>query len=217
MITEAANEPSGAHTTLGHPLPWYRVWFLALTRPRVATFSELAGQPGAKASRAFLWVFLAGCFDFLGATFVQVILVPIFYPGNSAFEGTFLGRSVLWVCAFPLYGVLFLLGFMLMAALMQWLARALGGSGTFDQLAFVLGALAAPFSIITAVLLPFVAIPYVGLCFGLLTLVLSIYILGLQVPAIMGVNRLGWDKASIALILPGIVVGLPALVILFAL
>ena len=211
MTAGIANEPRI------YSLPWYQVWSLALTRPRVATFSALAHQPGGKASRAFLWVFLAACFDYLAATFVQVLVVPIFHPGDPAFEGTFLGSSALWVCAFPLYGVVFLLGFILMAALMQWLARALGGSGTFDQLAFVLGALAAPFSIITAILLPFVAIPYAGLCFSLLVLALSVYILGLQIPAIMGVNRLGWDKASIALILPAIVVGLPALVALFVL
>ena len=110
-----------------------------------------------------------------------------------------------WLCAFPLGGAALVVGFMLVTAMVHATARVLGGCGSYTQLAFVLGALAAPFSILTALLLPFNLIPYAGLCFGFFTMLIALYLLGLQVPAIRGVHRLGWGRALAALILPALV------------
>jgi hypothetical protein len=77
-----------------------------------------------------------------------------------------------------------------------------GGTGTYDQLAYVLAAIAAPLTILGGILSLFGAIPYAGLCFGLLGFLVGIYILVLQLMAIKGVNHIGWGGAIGAYFIP---------------
>jgi hypothetical protein len=96
--------------------------------------------------------------------------------------------------------------FALFTGVVQWLAKMFGGTGTFEQLAYVFAAITVPFSLISSVLTLFGAIPYVGACFGLLGFAAGIYVIVLELMAVKGVNQLGWGQAAGALFLPGIVI-----------
>jgi hypothetical protein len=80
-----------------------------------------------------------------------------------------------------------------------------GGKGTFDQLAYVLAAISTPFTIISGILTLFSAIPFVGLCFSIVSIIAGLYVLVLEVMAVKGVNQFGWGQAAGSLLLPFIV------------
>ena len=50
------------------------------------------------------------------------------------------------------------------------------------------------------------AIPFVGICAGVISFGLSIYVLVLQVMAVKAVNRFGWGQAAGSVFIPGCVV-----------
>jgi hypothetical protein len=77
-----------------------------------------------------------------------------------------------------------------------------GGKGTFDQLAYTLAAISTPFALISGVLTLLSAIPFVGLCFTVVSLVAGLYVLVLEVMAVKGVNQFGWGQAAGSLLLP---------------
>jgi hypothetical protein len=52
----------------------------------------------------------------------------------------------------------------------------------------------------------FAAIPLIGILFGLLSLVVSIYGLFLTITAVKGVNQFGWGQAVGSVLLPWLVV-----------
>jgi hypothetical protein len=77
-----------------------------------------------------------------------------------------------------------------------------GGRGTFDQLAYAIAAIVAPFYLVSAVLTLLSAIPAVGFCFGLVGLLAGLYVLVLEVMAVKGVNQFGWGQAIASLLIP---------------
>jgi hypothetical protein len=79
--------------------------------------------------------------------------------------------------------------------------------GTFDKLAYASAAISVPFSLLTGVLTLFAAIPFVGLCTGIISLLLSFYVLFLQITAVKAVNRFGWGAAIGTVLLPVLVIG----------
>ena len=186
-------------------LPWHKIWAHVLTRPGADTFRDLTANRGIRPGRPYLWVFLAGAFDYLVSAIMHIFSEPLQIYRQDLPGVVNPISGILRVFAFPLGGAAVLLGFMLMVLMMNAAARSLGGTGNYARLAFASGALAAPFSVITALLLPFSLITYAGLCFAWLTISIGLYLIGLQVVAIMGVHQLGWMKALAALILPVLV------------
>jgi hypothetical protein len=110
-------------------------------------------------------------------------------------------------CVAPVLAALSTLVFAIVVAIIQWLARMFGGTGTYDQLAYAMAAIAAPLTIISGILSLFSAIPYAGACFGLIGFLVGIYILVLQLMAIKGVHRIGWGGAIGAYFIPVLVLG----------
>lgn len=82
-----------------------------------------------------------------------------------------------------------------------------GGRGTNDQLVYTLSAILTPYLIISGLLTLLTAIPYVGFCFGLISLLAAIYILVLEVMAVKAVNQFGWGPAIGSLLIPALVIG----------
>ncbi len=74
--------------------------------------------------------------------------------------------------------------------------------GTFNAMAYALGAIAAPFSLISAVLTALAAIPYIGFCFSIISSLAGLYALVLDIMAVKGVNRFGWGPAIGAVLIP---------------
>jgi hypothetical protein len=87
----------------------------------------------------------------------------------------------------------------------QLIAKMFGGLGTFEQLAYATAAIVAPFSLVNSVLTLLTAIPFVGFCFGLISLIAVVYVIALEVMAVKGVNQFGWGPALGSYFLPFLV------------
>jgi hypothetical protein len=100
------------------------------------------------------------------------------------------------------------LGFVIGVGIVHATARFFGGQGSFDKLAYAFGAIAAPLSLVSALMIPFNAIPFVAFCTLPVLFGLGLYGLFLHVTAIKAVHRCGWGEAAAALLLPGILLAL---------
>lgn len=194
-------EPSGFSS-------WLSTWMDAVTKPNEQTFARLAASPNAKMSTAFLWVFIGSLVNFFVASLVQgaVMGQMVQQFGLEDMPSTTVGGGFLAaICGAPVGGIVSVLFFAMFTGVVQWVAKMFGGKGTFEQLAYVFAAITVPFTLISSVLTLLAAIPYVGTCFGLLSIAAAIYVIVLEVIAVKGVNQFGWGQAAGSLFLPGIV------------
>jgi len=194
-------EPSGLSS-------WFSTWMEAITKPNQQTFARLAASPNAKMTTAFLWVFLGSLVNFFFASLVQGAVMGQMMQqfGIENVPVRSLGGGILYaICGAPVGAVISVVFFALFTGVVQWVAKMFGGKGTFEQLAYVFAAITVPFTLISSVLTLLSAIPYIGMCFGLLTFAAGIYVLVLEVLAVQGVNHLGVGQAAGAVFLPGIV------------
>lgn len=186
---------------------WISVWRDALTKPSDQTFARIAQSPNAKLTTALLWVFLGSLVNLLFASLVQGVLFRQMMRnsdfGGNGFPGMAGGSLLAAVCAGPIISVI---GFVIFVGIVQLLAKMFGGRGTFEQLAYATAAIVAPFSLINSVFTLLAAIPFVGLCFGLVSLIGVLYVIVLEVMAVKGVNQFGWGQALGSYFLPFLVV-----------
>ena len=194
-------------------------WIAAVTKPNEGTFARIVAQPGASASKAFLWVFVASLLTSLASLITQAVsfrgqmdLFRQFLPPEIARElpvGAVpsIGFGTI-ICGAPVGALFTVLGFAIGVALVQWVAKLFGGTGSFDKLAYAFSAITVPCSVVAAVLALVGIIPYIGILTGLLSFVLSIYVIVLEVLAVKAVNRLDTGKAVGAVLLPGLVIAL---------
>lgn len=206
------NELPNTPVPEARPESVFQIWGRALTRPNEQTYAELASSPAAKATTAYLWVFIASLIQLLLAALVQrqmynnmaeqfgLDLGALGMPGGT---GAILAGLL---CLAPLGAVISTVFFAIWVAVVQWLAKMFGGTGTNDQLAYAIAAIAAPYSIIAGIFTLFSAIPYVGLCISGILFLAGLYVIVLQVMAIKGVNRISWGAAIGAMLIPGLVV-----------
>lgn len=185
---------------------WFSTWMKVVTQPNEQTFVNLANSSNAKATTAYLWVFIGSLVTFFFASLVQGAMMANILQ-SAGVEGdaisTGLGSGFLTaLCGAPVAAVISVVMFAVVTAIVQWIAKMFGGRGTFDQLAYTLAAIYAPFSLVSGLLTLLAAIPFVGLCFSVLGILLSLYMLVLQVMAVKGVNQFGWGQAAGSLLLP---------------
>ena len=110
------------------------------------------------------------------------------------------------ICGAPVAAVISVLVFAIFTGVTQWVAKMFGGTGTFEKLAYTFAAITVPFSLISAILGLLALIPFIGFCFGILTLGLAIYVLVLEVMAVKGVNQFGYGAAIGSIFIPGLVI-----------
>lgn len=192
-------------------------WVAAFTKPDESTFARIAAQPGASASKAFLWVFVAS----LIVSFVSLLVQAINFGGQMGLRQLLppeLARELpvgaapsigfgTIVCGAPFAAVFAVLGFAIGTALIQWVAKLFGGTGSFEKLAYAFSAITVPYSVVSAVLALVGIIPVIGsIISGLASFALSIYLIVLEVLAVKAVNRLDTGKAVGAVLLPGLVI-----------
>jgi hypothetical protein len=187
----------------------------AVTKPNEQTYAAMAAHPDAATpNRALTWAFLAGTASALITGVLQAILnLAGFAPQTPGFADVFggdAGRGVAFslgvaICSSPIAGGIGALIFAIGVAIVQWVAKLFKGTGTFPQLAYALAAISVPFSIVSSFLTPFSSVPFVGLCTGLFSLLLGIYVLVLQVMAVKGVNKFGWGEAAGSVLIPGVI------------
>jgi Flp pilus assembly pilin Flp len=191
------------------PTPFYQIWINALTKPSEQTFADMASSPNAKSTTAFLWVFLGSLVQFFFASLVQnaymrQLMQQYNVGGGSLGEGVGT-RLITAVCGAPIAALISVVFFAIFVGVIQLVAKMFSGRGTFDQMAYTFAAIAAPFAVVSSILTLLAAIPLVGLCFGIVSLVASIYVLVLEVMAVKGVNQFGWGQAVGSFLLPFIV------------
>lgn len=186
--------------------PVYQQWVAALTRPNENTYARMAASPNAKASTGYLWYFVGSLAVSLFAALVQQPLMRNMLQQSGT--GSLDVRNPLWVilCGAPVLAVISTVSFAIGTAIVQWIASLFGGRGTNNQLAYVFSNILTPYLLVSSLLTLLAAIPYVGLCFGLLSLAGGLYILVLEIMAVKGVNRLEWGPAIASVLIPGLVV-----------
>ena len=214
-MSEFSNEPMVPAG--GSSMSMVQTWMAAITKPNEGTFAQIAAQPGASTSKAFLWVFVASLITSF-ASFIsqaagfgrQMETLRRFLPPEITRElpigaAPSFGVGTV-ICGAPIGAVFAVLFFMIGVALIQWVAKLFGGTGSFDKLAYTFSAINVPYSVITAVLTLVGIIPFVGILTGLISLALFFYAIVLGVLAVKAVNGLDTVKAVGAVVLPGFVI-----------
>ena len=184
---------------------WVSVWRDALTRPSEQTFARIARSPNAKTTTALLWIFLGSLVSSLLAIPVQGALMRQMMQSAGMEDQVVpsLSNSLITViCGAPIAAVISVVFFVIIVGIVQVLAKMFGGTGTFEQLAYAFAAILTPFYLVSGLLSLLSAIPYVGLCFGVLSFAAGLYVLVLEAMAVKGVNQFGWGQAIASLLLP---------------
>jgi Flp pilus assembly pilin Flp len=211
MNTPMSPEPAGFSS-------WLSTWMEAVTKPNEQTYVKIANSPNAKMSTAFLWVFIGSLINVFVVSLMQGAIMGRMMQNYNvdgfSVEGAGMG-IVSAICGAPIGAIVSVVFFAMFTGVVQWVAKLFGGTGTFEQLAYVFAAITVPFTLISSVLTLFGAIPYVGACFGLLGFAAAIYVLVLELMAVKGVNQFGWGPAAGALFLPGIVIFCCVAVVVF--
>jgi hypothetical protein len=213
--------PSNAPIMESRPGPagWLPVWIKAATQPNEQTFVDITEHPDATSKTAFIWIFIAATVTTLVSGLIQAILLavgvtPQAFPGMEQFSGSgvdvapvAIGSSLVsTICAAPIAGVVSVIFFAIGVAIIQWIAKMFGGTGTFDKLAYGIAAISVPVSLVSMVLTPLNIVPYLNICTGLLSFGIAIYALYLQVVAVKAVNRFGWGAAVGSVFIPSLVI-----------
>ncbi len=200
------------------PAGWLPVWIKAVTKPNEQTFVEITEHPDMSSKTAYIWIFIAGTLSGiiqaiattarvamgLGSPFQQIPGMEQYIPQST---GGGAGTSLIaGLCASPVAGLVSVVVFAIIVAIVQWIAKLFGGTGTYDKLLYAFAAITVPVSIVSSLLSLLTLIPFIGACFGILSFGLFLYSIVLQVMAVKGVNRLGWGQATGSVLLPGCVV-----------
>src|SRR5262249_4906976 len=163
------------------PLPWYRVWSQVLRRPTMTTFVELVNAPDVSRNRAYKWVFWTSLVSTVLVAFLQLrpaaIDADAALRAGTAFAGT--------ICLSPAIAAANVLFFALLTGIVQFIARSLGGTGSFTGLAFALASCQAPISL----MIPIFVVGFGGLPLmaGLGGVLIGAYGLVLQLAAVRAV------------------------------
>jgi len=188
---------------------WFSVWRDAITKPNESTYLNIANSSQAKSTTAFLWIFAASLLQgFIVLVVQSAYMTQMFqqFGVDPQVNGSLASRLVTVICGAPIFGVISVVSFAIFVGVTQFVAKMFGGTATFDQLAYTLAAITAPFSLVSSVLTLLGAIPFIGMCFGIVSLLASFYILYLEALAIKSVNKFGWGQAVGTLALPLILI-----------
>jgi hypothetical protein len=188
----------------------FQIWINAISKPNEQTFATIAASPKAKASTAYLWVFIGGLIQFFFAFLVQgsktQSLLDQSGLGQNLPQGGVGSTIVQLICGAPILAVIGVVFFAIGAAIVHWIAKMFGGKGTFDQLAYSFAAILTPAYLVSAVLSLLGAVPIVGLCFSVISVLFGIYIIVLQIMAVKGVEAVSWGGAVGSVLIPFVVV-----------
>jgi hypothetical protein len=232
-MNETPNAPlpgTPAPEPVSPPASIFQTWINAVTKPREATFAAIASAPNATTTNAIIWVAIGSLISsFLSIlvpnTGLQQLQRMLQQQGvNNDFTNVlgnggagFGAKLFQLVCGAPIAAILAVVFFLIGVALVQWVARMFGGKGTFDKLAFTFAAIFAPISIVSGFLSLLSAIPFVGLCFGILGLALGIYAIVLQIMAAKAVHGFAsYGPAVGSVLIPGAVLLLICCCVAFA-
>jgi hypothetical protein len=169
---------------------WAEVWTAVLTKPNVATFSEILNDPQATLQRALIWVYLGGLAA-SGALMISLISDPALiemFSQSPEFAGMDVEAALRGslLLAVPIASLFALAIFAGLIAIMHFLARQLtpGSDAKYSELAYTIGAIFAPINIISIFLL---LIPFLGIL-GIVLNLYQLYLMWLAVRAVYGIE-----------------------------
>lgn len=204
-----SSSPPNSHSVPAESLPWDEVWLRALTKPSTDTFEGILRDPHATGRRANTWIFI-GTLVGQAASLLMSMVINL-SPRLSAlkeFGPSSQTKPEILACVLFISPFIAVFGLWFWTHITQWFARMFDGKGEYFDLVYVRAAYLAPISIITT---PLNVIPIVGY----LNLLISLYVLILEVIAVKTVNRFGWGAAIASVIFPGVVLGIILACIIF--
>jgi len=198
---------------------WYEIWLDVWTHPGEEAFWGILKERNHSVGRAFIWVAVTSLILAVASIIGYVPLYRSFMSNIGAVNTVefFNTTSLLTfgICSVILTPIFAILGLVISSGIYHLISKLFGGSGAWSDLVFCLGAVIAPGSIITGVLM----IPYVlfsnfpaiwwlvAIFIGILSLIVSIYVIVLNVNAIRGAERIGTWQAILTIFLPIIIIG----------
>lgn len=187
------------------PLPFYRVWWQAVSAQSVAGYTAIFDDPDAGAGRAFEWIAYTGVLTGLLAPLMFVVH-PQFAQLRALPEFQAVMGKISWNLLPVVMGLgmavvtplISMIGLAINAWIYNLLAVIFGGKGTFGRTAYGQAAYLAPTSL-TITLLNL--IPLVGSC---LAAPIGIYSIILNIRSLMAAHDLPVGRALGVVLLPGI-------------
>jgi hypothetical protein len=194
----------------GRPLPWYEVWWIAVTQATLAGYTTLLRDPLLSVWRAYWWTFLSSLVLYMIMSAIGTsdpewgsVLKTILDVRDPS--TLLMARVVIVILGSVVGAVLSIFGLMLNALFYNLLAKAFGGVGTFSRTVYLKAAYNAPLSILSLVYY----IPCVG---PIAAILLGFYILRLDILSIQAAHRLNGGRSTIVVLLPTVVIVLMACV-----
>jgi hypothetical protein len=163
----------------------------AITKPSVETFEDIVADPNASASKAYTWVLITSFLSYvitLGISFMLDAFLGTTGIEQFGFVESITSSILLVLCCAPILSLVAVLALILNAGISQFVAGLLGGTGTYNELAYAFGAYQAPLTLITSAIS---VIPYLN-CLGI---IFGLYAIVLNITAIKAVNKFDWARA----------------------
>ena len=214
-MSEYSNEPVTPGP--GPEMSLVDTWMAAFTKPNEGTFARIVAQRGANVTNAFIWVLVASLISSFASAIAQLfsfgrqfIFLRQFLPPELANQLPAGGAPSIGIgtiiCGAPIAAVIAVIGFAIGTALVQWMAKLFGGTGSFEKLAYAFSMITMPYSVVVAVLTLVGIIPFIGILTGLISFALIFYVIVLEVLAVKAVDGLETGRAVGAVLLPGIAI-----------
>lgn len=206
--------PSAEPTEVMPTFSWLGAWRAALTKPSVATFSDLLLDPRMSLGRAAAWLFTASLLAYLLGIVLQATVFPSTLvdvireasaTGPQEFQATPTFLLIFSLACTPFMAAMFLATYLLGFALLHFIASALGSQGSYTELVYAHAAYLAPLTLLSTLL---GMIPVVQ-C---LTLPLGLYSLGLQLMALKAATRMTWGRVIAVLAVVLVLITLVAVI-----
>ena len=178
-----------------HDRTWLEIWRMALTSPKLETYEDILRERIQTMGRSLTWMFVALTISNAANGGSQILYGNNQFNFNNnaepLFDTTLVGLG--FIIGSPILAGIGIVLWLFFLGLNQLIARyILGGTGTFEQLAFTTTAFYAPVAILSG--LASFGGP-VGSCGSAL---LGLYVLYLALVAMNATHQFGWTKAFIA-------------------
>ncbi len=184
-------------------LTWQEVWSTAVMNPSVESFELILSDPAARPQRAYTWVFLTVTFSAIVNMIFMLSNIDSLIPASSLMPSGYSFGPVIvptMICMAVFAGPFAILALIIGAGILQFIARLLGGVGTFREFVYVYGAILAPIALVSTAfnILP---LSLSGIT-QLLGFALSIYQFVLVGKALKAVNQYSTGAAIKTLLAP---------------
>ena len=172
---------------------WLADWVRIYLHPAEQTFLEVAASPAARPSTAYLWIFLAGVLFVTSSDLSYALATPAVLDDNYWLK--------LPIAALGIGGGL-VLSFASSVAIKQWIAKLQSGTGAYAPLAYLFGAIYAPFALVASASALLAALSSMRIVAGATCGLAFLYALYLQILAVKSINRFGWKEAALSVLIP---------------